>query len=430
MLAITIPAYLPDPTNAEKNALSNLFFRFGTARRRAYRMHHQGDPVSLIVKCIQQETGLNARYAKDAYYSIKDLPPSGVTFGGKTNQQLRMKHKITKDEYQRRRNSIILSRGEKSRKGNNNIRLLQQGNGFKLRISLGIRKWIYPSLFIPRKYLNRYHHLLDGSRAYLVLIKRRPNKGGFDVKIVVTLPQRMREQPRTMALDINSGHIDFAVMDRHCNLVQVGRFDCYALLHSSSAKREHHLHQLVGRIVCIARHFNAKVVVGRLNTGSFRSWNHLANRSIKQMPQYRFRQILKYKLALQGIPVEERSEAYTSKVGLKLAPLIGLDVHKASAILFALKVLDYSSFKALRSSAYDEVHPRGVRADEANGRQSSRRSVGGGLTALPKTAVWGTVMPPPGGGGHPATPGSWGLSGFAEGLKPNLAHKTLRIKIC
>lgn len=431
MPKITIPAHLPNLTTAEKESLSDLLFRFGRVRRRAYQMRRQGIPISMIEKSLQRETRLNARHIKDAYYSIKDLPASGVTFGGKPNQQLRMKHRITKEEYRRRRNSILLSRGEKTKKGNLNLRILRQEKGYQLRISLGRRKWITPTLFIPKKYLSRYEYLLDGSRPYMVLVKRRPNDMGFDVKIVVTVAKRMQEKLRTLALDINSGHIDFAVVDRRCQLVQVGRFDCYALLHASSNKRLYLLHQLVAYITRLARHFDAWIVVGRLNTGRFRSWNRRANRSIKQMPQYNFRKILAYKLRLQGIPVEERSEAYTSKVGQQLAPLIGLDVHKTAAILFALKVLDYEKFKALCSSIIDGIHSRGVRANEANGRQSARLSVGGGLTALPKTTtVWGTMKPLAGGGGHPVTPSNWGLSAFAESLKPNLARKTLRVRIC
>ena len=53
---------------------------------------------------------------KDAYNSIKDLPPH-ITFGGKRNQLLRMKGKISRDEYRKRRNSILISRGEKSKRG-------------------------------------------------------------------------------------------------------------------------------------------------------------------------------------------------------------------------------------------------------------------------------------------------------------------------
>jgi len=51
-----------------------------------------------------------------------------------------------------------------------------------------------------------------------------------------------------------------------------------------------------------------------------------------------------YKLPMNGIRYDERSEAYTSKVGAKLSKPLGPDVHKTSAYAFAIKVTDYPSF--------------------------------------------------------------------------------------
>ena len=61
---------------------------------------------------------------KDAYATIEHLPPH-VTFGGLKNQRLREKGKITNEEYKKRRNSIIYARGDKSRKGNLNMRIVE-----------------------------------------------------------------------------------------------------------------------------------------------------------------------------------------------------------------------------------------------------------------------------------------------------------------
>jgi len=60
------------------------------------------------------------------------------------------------------------------------------------------------------------------------------------------------------------------------------------------------------------------------------------------------------------------------KIGKVLGKLVGLDVHKASAIAFALKAVDYSCFRLILSEA---------RSDEANGRLRVRCRRGSGLTA-------------------------------------------------
>ena len=61
---------------------------------------------------------------KDAYATIEHLPPH-ATFGGLNNQRLREKGKITREEYKKRRNSIIYARGDKTKAGNLNLRLLK-----------------------------------------------------------------------------------------------------------------------------------------------------------------------------------------------------------------------------------------------------------------------------------------------------------------
>lgn len=178
------------------------------------------------------------------------------------------------------------------------------------------------------------------------------------------------------------------------------------------------LHKLVDKIGVIAKHFDADVVVGKLKTSSF-SGSRKANRVVHNIPQYKFRQILSYKLPLKGVKVLKRSEAYTSKVGNVLGRLIGLDTHKASAIAFALKVVDRSRFKLILSKA---------RSDEANGRLRARRRRGSGLTAplvgyshQGDEAVRQRLM---GDSRYPVLPT------FAGSVKANLTGRIWHVKIC
>ena len=151
MSKVTIPGYICEISEEDREELEKLMFKFGKARRRAYSLKQKKYTKSEIVKILQDEIGLNARYISSAYDSIKSLPPH-VTFGGLKNQRLREKGKISKEEYHRRRNSIVISRGEKSKNGNLNMRLNLER--MELRINTGEdRKWIYPKIYIPKKYL-------------------------------------------------------------------------------------------------------------------------------------------------------------------------------------------------------------------------------------------------------------------------------------
>lgn len=368
---LSIPGFLPNPTEGKREKIDGMLSKFGNARRRAYNMIRKGIGKSEIERRLQRETGLNARYVKDAIHSIKDLP-TNVTFGGKKNQELREKGKISKEEFHRRRNCVLTSRGEKSKKGNLNLRVIDDGS-LKLRINIGNREWIHPDLFVPRKYLKKYGHLLNGSRPYQVTIIR---EGGYsreyEVKITVRTEGRLEEMERIMALDVNSGHIDWAVVDKDGKrLVETGRIDRHQVLDAPSGKTENLLHELVNKIKNIAKHYNAEVVAGNLNSGKFSS-NPKANRKVKQMAQYKLRRILSYKLPFNGIPYGERSEAYTTVLGQYLCKPLGLDVHKASAFAFAIKILDCEEFQTLRR----------VLADDGDGIQSDGLSEGCDPTGL------------------------------------------------
>jgi hypothetical protein len=95
------------------------------------------------------------------------------------------------------------------------------------------------------------------------------------------------------------------------------------------------------------------------------------------MNQYTMRQIMAYKLPLNGVKYNERSEAYTSKIGRKLSKPLGLDVHKAAAYAFSVKVIDCPSFTFLRS----------VRADDEDGIQSVWLNGGSEPTVLHQTLM-------------------------------------------
>ncbi len=415
MVKIAIPGWICEISDEDKKELEKLMFKFGKARRRAYSLKWKGVRKADIERILQEETGLNARYVKDAYNSIKDLPPH-ITFGGKRNQLLRMKGKISKDEYRKRRNSILISRGEKSKRGNLNMRL--DLSTMKLRVNCCNGKCIYPKIYIPMKYLEKYGKYLDGSHPYTVIIKRLDNDKGFRVFFIVEVESHEKEGSRVMALDINAGHTDFAVMDKKTwKIVAVGKFHHHETQYVRRKRRTYLLHKLVDKIGVIARHFDADVVIGKLGTSSFNGPRKM-NRIIHNIPQYKFRQISSYKLPLKyGVKVLEKSEAYTSKIGKVLGKFIGLDVHKSSAIAFALKVADYSRFKLILSE---------VRSDEADGRLRARRRRGSGLTApLVSFAHQGddALQRLTGDSRYPV------LSAFAESVKTDLTGRIWCVKI-
>jgi len=429
-IELTIPASI-ELSGEEEKALENLFFAFGKARRLCYSLRQKYElkgrmSKSEIIKRVQAITGLNSRYVKDAYATIEHLP-AHATFGGLNNQRLREKGKITKEEYKKRRNSIIYARGDKTKGGNLNLRIVEITGEKYLRVNIGDRKWLLLKLFIPHKYMKKYAKYLDGSHPYSVLIKRKDDDGGYDVRITIRAECSAKEGTRLIALDINKSHIDFCVMDKNeKDVVAIGKINTAELQNTRSNKREHQIKKVAHKIKNIAKHFNADVFIGKLRTSKFKS-HRKANRMVHQMPQLKLRKWIKHICMKNGVKCEERSEANTTKVGRMLSHIFGLDVHKCSAIAFALKLSDFHVFKLLS----------GVTSNEGDGRQRGWRKRGSSLTGTAqhekRMKCWAAMMPSllrteRGDGGYPETPGIRGLL-FTSRLKASLPFRMIYVKI-
>ena len=128
-----------------------------------------------------------------------------------------------------------------------------------------------------------------------------------------------------------------------------------------------------------------------------------------------------------GVRCEERSEANTTKVGRMLSLILGLDVHKCSAIAFALKLSDFHLFKLLSVVSSNEGD------GSLKGRQRRGSSPTGTAQHEKRMKCWAAMMPSflvvgRGDGGYPETPGIRGLL-FTSRLKANLPFHMVNIKI-
>jgi IS605 OrfB family transposase len=335
-MKFTVPAFISS-THPE---LERLIFAFENARRRAYVMKQKGIDRLSILRQLAREAHMPARYVSAAYDSIKMLPPH-VTFGGKRAQQLRQQGKLTAEEYRLCRNRILACRGEHAQKGNLCLRIV---DGHILRVNIRDKRWIRLPIQIPKK----YRSLLRSDRAYTVLLKRRMDMRGYDARITVDIEEpEMKPAKRIMALDVNSGHVDFAVVDKaELQPVVFGKVDCHGLLDANKGKKRIILHRLVNKVANIAKHYQAEVVAGKLRS-NYTNHRRRFNRRIQGMNQYAMRRIMAYKLPLKGCTFTDLSENNTTQLGRRLSKAVGLDVHKASAYAFAVKATDYPRFQSL-----------------------------------------------------------------------------------
>lgn len=367
-MIVTIPGMLIDP---EAETLDKMLARFGWARRRAHAAIHKGEPRVRIEKWLQIETGLNCRWVRSAISSIRALPKHTV-FGGRRNLKLLQTGKITKDDWRKMRNSSLYSVGDGSKegKGNVNARIVHLSDGYYLRLNtsgLSEERYLWAKLFIPSRFLEKWGYALSGDRSYSVLIKRANE--GFDVRIAIHVDVPEPYAPkRALGLDINARHLDLASPDRdRIHVARVsGRFCESRNAWNRAAKK----------VVNIAKGLNAGLVVGDIKRlprervhGKKHGWRHRRPRRVlSQMPTYKLKRKLALECALKGVPISFVHEYGTSKRGEPLGRGLGLDTHKAAALLIALKPQTFES-------------RRGVSAHDALDCMSGGLTGGRGLTA-------------------------------------------------
>lgn len=397
---LTIPGYIHTIESDDKEPLMKMFRLFGSSRRRMYNMKWKNGLTRDMMVHNLSDTELNTRYLRDAYYTIENLPVH-VTFGGIKNQRLRENGKLSKDEWEECRNAIILSRGDKSKSGNLNLRIVEDGSSLKLRVNLPFKddKYAYLGLYIPNKYLDKYGSYLKGDNPYTVTLKRKAGK--LLAKISIVVPVEIKHSTRTLAIDTNAGHLDFAVMDKNTD----------RLLATGKVNTGNKDVNIIGKKVSnIASHYDADVVIGKLNTKKFRG-NKKANRKVHTIPHYKLKHPLKKYLAEKNRKFSVMSEAYTTKVGTNFVKPLGLDIHKCSAIAFAVKVINYDKFLNLR----------GVSRYEGSGSQTTIRDARCEITSLCQgDLAYDNAMN--NSGGYAQTPGMGGIDTFVSMIKGNLRN--------
>jgi CYTH domain-containing protein len=80
---------------------------------------------------------------------------------GKKNQDKLIKKEISNQEWKDKRDHQIYARGDVTKKGNLNIRLLDRSGDFYLRITVGNRKFEEYKLFIPANIQRMCHYICN-----------------------------------------------------------------------------------------------------------------------------------------------------------------------------------------------------------------------------------------------------------------------------
>ncbi len=205
---------------------------------------------------------LNTRQVSDAVVQGQALKTrhkdKKIVFGGRKAWEDLKSGVITKDEWLRRRDSQIYARGDKTHKGNLNIRIV----GNTLRITAGSKKWVSYKLFIPKKYQQELKTLLKSGQAYNVRLKHKDEQH-FKVTIDYQTKPPVASagfQNGVIGVDTNPDRIAVADVSADGNLVTTKTFINNRILYGSTHKRNYDIGCLVKKVTQYAKERNKGIV--------------------------------------------------------------------------------------------------------------------------------------------------------------------------
>jgi len=298
---------------------------------------------------------LDKRIRKQQYYKnfidTSTIPP--VIFGTKNLFIKRCKGLITKEEWQSARSNRIYSRGDKTKGGNPNLRVVIINNMSYLEIStlektktnraIKIRIPIY----LPQKrskktgavngidYRSLFLEHLATGEAYQVEIIRKDDK--YYCHITFSLPEKERiytGHNGIIGIDTNPDGLALTMIDNKGNYKWHSYLRQHELLYARSNRRKNLCGELVKQATEIAKENNCGIAIEDLKFKNDRDVSSKFARIKYQFIYSTLLEMLESSCYREGIEVIKVKPQYTSKIGLyKYCHQYGMEVHNGAAMV-------------------------------------------------------------------------------------------------
>jgi len=370
---ITLHCKLTFENEKDKQEILQLMKLFSSCYRYTYNRLIEGHKREDLKKHLQKLFSLNSRYCDDAIFKAQSLinsckerqqNPKKVIFGRRNLfERLNKKHlngkqrEKLKQKWEERRKSYLYSRGDKSKKGNLNTRVILEKDSLKLRINTGEKDWITAN--IKRKE-NRQNDKWIQFIAQLLKAEKTKDYFSYSVEIrlinsqfyaFTSFEEELPEEPvitkeeGIIGIDINTKpfHTALATVKPDGNLQAINRTSLHKLINKTNNQREYISWQTAHQIIETAIIQNKAIAIEKLEKipkGTKGDRNKKLRR-IKQQWIYKgLLEKIKTLAKREGIKTVEINPAYTSIIGiLKYAPQYSLNKDTAGALVIARKTL-------------------------------------------------------------------------------------------
>ena len=330
--------------------------------------------VSLEI-CLE---GLNARLTKlkekEAvllkHQKEETIPP--VIFGGKKKFYERLKGKITNHEWKELRSNTLYSRGDRSKKGNLNTRiifddrdqrfylevanpLLAEKGKHSPRLRFGLR--------IPEKYydemvevvlpevigVNSKGKPIEEYQVYSIELKRKQEKYYAHITYDVDTPGTELRWNETITsdlvagIDVNIDRVAVSILTKQGNWLESKTFYCHEMEYVKSNRRNNISGEVAKQMVDYLLHRNVRAfILEDITLKQDHDTNHRLNRLMHSFAKNKLQKALISRGLKFSFRIKKVNPAYTSVIGrFKYAKMYGLSVHEAASFVIGRRGLDF-----------------------------------------------------------------------------------------
>jgi IS605 OrfB family transposase len=353
----------------DEAAVLDLMRRFSSATRFAYQRLLEGQDR----KELKREDGplctlfgLNTRYADGAIEkaqatldSARELgqDPRKVVFGGrKLFEQLKRKHLsgkallALKREWKERRQGLLYSRGDATKKGNANLRLEPQGDALWLRVNLGNGAYVRALVQTSHPQLKTLLERVHASLPYNVTLQLEDGKVYAHFTWSEGLPPPVHTKANgVLGIDANGDpyHLALAVVSPDGNLIRHLTLSLEEVDRvPNKGAKELLLWKVAHQVVALAEEHGVAIATEKLKylRKSRRGDGH-GRHFRRNQHRFAYRSLLEKVHSLarkRGVEVLEVSPQDTSTIGmLKYAPQLHLSKDVAAAYVIGRRALGF-----------------------------------------------------------------------------------------
>ena len=285
-----------------------------------------------------------------------------VIFGGKANFIARCQGEITNQEWKRLRNNKFSSRGDKTKKGNLNTRIIIDGNKIYLNINTSIKKnkrrykYIKIPLYLPQKknlegeingrdYRKLILDYVAKEKPYFVEIIRKDNDYYVHITIEEETPaikSAKPEQVGIIGIDTNPDGYALTIINKEGNYKEHKNFINHELTYARGNRRTNLCGELANQVVNYVKTTGYAIAIEDLEFKNNRYGNKKFERISHQFVYRKLLTFLERGCRREGIEIIKVNPAFSSIIGkYKYQHQYGISVHQAAALVIGRRALGY-----------------------------------------------------------------------------------------